>query len=80
MGLPVLGGLIVTSLLLAACATPLDRGEELYRQGDLRGALEVWSDAEYDPRIEKRINEVNEQFDRRLRRYEKRAVFYEEQE
>jgi tetratricopeptide (TPR) repeat protein len=74
------GGWIVASLLLAACASPLDRGEALYRQGDLRGALEVWSDAEYDPVIEKRINEVNEQFDRRLRRYEKRAVFYEEQE
>lgn len=34
--------LVLVLALLAGCASPLDRGEELYRAGDLRGALDTW--------------------------------------
>jgi tetratricopeptide (TPR) repeat protein len=69
---------------LVACAGPLERGEALYRQGDLRGAVEIWrsipeSSAQYAP-SRARLAEVDPEFERRLRRYEKRATFFESQE
>ncbi len=69
---------------LVACAGPLERGEALYRQGDLGGAMEVWraipeSSAQYAP-SRARLAEVDPEFERRLRRYEKRATFFESQE
>ena len=63
-----------------ACSSPLQRGEDLYRHGDLPGALQVWRAAGTDPRVEQRLAEVEVQLDTRLRRYEKRARFFEEQE
>ena len=44
---PVLAAVL---LLLTACVSDLERGEALYRQGDLPGALSVW--AEILPRSE----------------------------
>jgi tetratricopeptide (TPR) repeat protein len=73
----VLGVLLGLSL---ACARPYERGERLYRQGDLRGALEVWRGVEPDTRdyerTRARLQLVGEEFDRLLRRYEKRAAFF----
>jgi tetratricopeptide (TPR) repeat protein len=73
---------LVLPLLLAAtllaCASPYERGERMYRQGDLRGALLEWRAAPRpDPRIERRLAEVEGEFERLLRRYEKRAQFFE---
>ena len=70
---------VVACLVAIACASPLERGEDLYRQGDLPGALRVWRAADADPRVEQRLSEVEGQLEQRLRRYEKRARFFEEQ-
>lgn len=62
-----------------ACASDLDRGEHLYRQGDLRGALGAWrssrSTGATDATLEARITDVEKEFRTLLRRYDKRALF-----
>jgi tetratricopeptide (TPR) repeat protein len=67
--------------VLGACVSPLERGEQFYRQGDVRGAIELWRTVEESHRdyeqIRERLNVVEEQFDRTLKRYEKRALFFE---
>lgn len=67
-------------LWIVACATPLERGERLYRQGDLPGALEEWRGAPEDPAAAARLTQVVDELERRLRRYEKQARFFEEEE
>lgn len=66
--------------LALACAGPYERGERLYRQGDLHGALEVWRGVEPDSgdyeRARARLQVVGEEFELLLRRYEKRAAFF----
>jgi tetratricopeptide (TPR) repeat protein len=51
---------------LWGCATPLDQGEEIYRAGDRRGALEFWRTVPADdPRYAEtqlRIDEVEAEF------------------
>jgi len=76
-----LGALLLAAGLLAACATALERGEALYRQGDVMGALGVWrevpeSSGEYAD-VQARLQAVESEFDRLRRRYEKRAAFFE---
>jgi tetratricopeptide (TPR) repeat protein len=48
-------GFAITALAIAGCASPLgEQGEQLYRAGDLRGALESWRASDDDdlaPRI-----------------------------
>jgi tetratricopeptide (TPR) repeat protein len=65
------------------CASPYDRGETLYRQGDLRGAVEVWRGVEpghrdYE-RSHVRVETIETELARQLRRYEKRAAFFEKE-
>ena len=67
--------------LLLACAGPLERGERLYRQGDLAGARQIWrgvpeSDGEH-AEVQKRLEVVDAEFERALLRYEKQAAFFE---
>jgi tetratricopeptide (TPR) repeat protein len=66
-----------------ACTTPLELGERRYRAGDSRGALEIWRDvrpdATYYPRVRRRIDAVESEFQQLVVRYEKRAVYYEGQ-
>lgn len=78
--------LVIAALLgcatgLLACATPLERGESLYRQGDVRGALEVWSSVPEDSSdyeaVRSRRDVVAAELDRLLLRYEKQAEFFE---
>ncbi len=69
---------------LAACASPVDRGESLYRQGDLRGALEIWravpeSSSDYAA-CRARLLQADAEYALQRRRYEKRATFFESQE
>ena len=76
---PVSTGVCLAVLL--ACAGPLQRGESLYRQGDLAGAREVWGTIPPGPgqyrEARKRLELANAEFDRALLRYEKQAQFFE---
>jgi tetratricopeptide (TPR) repeat protein len=79
-----LAGLPALALAAAlGCTSTYDRGEALYRQGDLRGALEIWngigpSDGAY-PRVADRAEVVRSELDRSFRLYEKRGRFYEDE-
>jgi tetratricopeptide (TPR) repeat protein len=71
-------------LLVAGCASLYERGDDMYRQGDLRGALLTWrqispGDRDHE-RAAEHIKTAEEEFERLLRRYEKRAQFYEKQD
>jgi tetratricopeptide (TPR) repeat protein len=69
------------ALVIAACATPLEVGERLYREGDRLGALEVWrAAAEEDPghpAIQERITAVEEESEQLVVRYKKRGSDFE---
>jgi len=74
---------VLLAVALLACATPLDRGERLYREGDRLGALAAWrsvpeGDGEH-ARARERIAEVEEEFDRLVERYKSRARWLERQ-
>ncbi len=67
--------------LLIGCASDLERGEALYRQGDLPGALSVWEhiaapDEDYEE-SRSRADVVSAELTQMLKRYEKRALFFE---
>lgn len=69
---------------LVGCATPLQMGERLYREGDRLGALETWraipqGSPEYRSARE-RITAVEEEFQQLVVRYKKRASYFEERE
>ena len=64
-----------------ACAQAYDRGEKLYSQGDVAGALSVWrsipeTSREY-PRAHARLETLEAELASSLQRYEKRAQFFE---
>jgi tetratricopeptide (TPR) repeat protein len=69
------------ALAVAGCATTLESGERLYREGDRLGALEVWRAASEDdpahPQIAARIAVVEEEFTQLVVRYKKRASYFE---
>lgn len=72
----------VALLGLWGCATtPLEQGERLYREGDRRGALEVWRAAPVDddhyPEIARRIEEVESEFTGLVRGYKESAAALE---
>jgi tetratricopeptide (TPR) repeat protein len=71
-------------LLVAACTTPLQRGEKLYREGDRVGALDVWrhippTSLQYEP-ARQRIAEVEDEFHQLEVRYKQRARYFERNE
>jgi len=64
-------------LLGIGCASPLDQGEDRYREGDRRGALEIWrsvppDDREHDA-VTARIAAVEEEFERLVVGYKRDA-------
>jgi tetratricopeptide (TPR) repeat protein len=71
-------------LLLAACASPLERGERLYREGDPLRALETWRATPEDhadhARVQERIAVVEREYERLVTRYKRRAAYYEERD
>jgi len=71
---------VVSAVLLSGCASPIERGESLYRQGDLRGAVELWKSVPEGNRghddAQARLKAAEEEFERTLRRYEMRGHFY----
>jgi len=74
---------LLGAALAAACTTPLELGERRYREGDQLAALEIWRSvppsATYYPRVRRRIDAVETEFQQLVVRYEKRAVYYEKQ-
>ena len=77
-GLARLCALLVLAL---GCAQAYDRGERLYSQGDVAGALAVWrsipeTSGEY-PRAHARLETIEAELASSLQRYEKRAQFFE---
>ncbi len=75
----LLGALCAGGLL--ACTTPGHIGERRYREGDRQGALATWrqvseSSHEYEA-VQRRIADVENEFEQLVVRYEKRAAYYE---
>jgi len=75
---------LFVALVLASCTTPLERGEQLYREGDRLGALEVWRQVPPDSlqheAARKRIAEVEDEFHQLVVRYKQRARYFERKE
>jgi tetratricopeptide (TPR) repeat protein len=73
--------LAVAVLAFSACASPYERGERLYRQGDPGGAIAEWRavpESHHDyGRTYARLELVQAELERALDRYEKRAEFFE---
>ena len=65
-------------LVLWGCATPLEQGESRYREGDARGALEIWRavppDDEQGPEVAERISQVESEFAELAQGYLKSAA------
>ena len=72
------------ALLLAACTTPLELGERRYREGDRIAALEIWravpEDSGDHARVQKRIGEVEAEFERLVVQYKQRARYFEQRD
>ena len=76
----------LSALVLIAslgCAGAYERGDRLYSQGDVGGALAAWRDIppsspEY-PRAHARLETIEAELASSLARYEKRAEFYEDE-
>ena len=68
-------------LLLASCTTPLEQGEQLYREGDRLGALEIWrsvpADAGNYDEARSRIGVVEADFERLVVQYKQRGRYYD---
>jgi tetratricopeptide (TPR) repeat protein len=76
-------GATLLCLALSSCASKLERGEALYRQGDVRAALAAWRAIEPGEsgysRARARLEIVEAEVERSLRRWEKQAAFFENQ-
>jgi tetratricopeptide (TPR) repeat protein len=70
--------------LAAACTTPLEIGERRYREGDRLAALESWReigpDSPYHDAAQRRIAQVEDEFEQLVVRYKKRGRYYERKE
>ena len=74
-------GLAAAALAAAACTSPVEQGERLYRDGDRLGALELWraipENARAYPSVKQRIEVVEAEFQRLVVRYKQRAHYFE---
>ncbi len=72
------------ALLAVACTTPLELGERRYREGDRIAALEIWraapEDAAEHARVQRRIAEVEAEFERLVVQYKQRARYFEQRD
>jgi tetratricopeptide (TPR) repeat protein len=75
------GPMLCAALLLAACTTPLERGEQRYQEGDRRGALALWreipGDSHQHPAAQQRIATVEDESQKLVTRYEQRGRYFE---
>jgi tetratricopeptide (TPR) repeat protein len=78
------GAALAACAVLCACATPLEEGERLYREGDRLGALETWrsvpEDAPGFARARERIAAVEPDFERLVAHHLERALAHEREE
>jgi len=69
--------LLALLAIVAGCATPLEVGERRYREGDRRGALEVWRSVTADDpqhaQVAARVAAVEEEFGRLVVGYKQNA-------
>jgi len=74
-------GLAAAALVTAACTSPVEQGERLYREGDRLGALVLWraipDNARAYPSVKQRIEVVEAEFQRLVVRYKQRARYFE---
>lgn len=67
--------------VLAACTTPLEQGERLYRNGDRLAALATWRSIDeesfYFEAAQRRIMEVEGEFQQLVVRHQQRARYFE---
>ncbi|MCP3987334.1 MAG: hypothetical protein GY723_23350 [bacterium] len=72
---------LMLTLTAVGCTTPLELGERRYREGDRRAALEAWRGIRPDAFVyeaaQRRIDEVEEEFQQLVVRYQKRGAYYE---
>jgi len=77
-------GAAAALLLGTACTTPVELGERRYREGDRLAALEIWravpEDSSDYQRAQRRIGEVEPEFERLVVRYKQRARYYEQRD
>jgi tetratricopeptide (TPR) repeat protein len=68
---------LAVPVIATGCATALDRGEQRYREGDRRGALEIWREVPADDSkhaaVAARIEMVEAELDRLVIGYEEGA-------
>ena len=71
----------VAALATAACTSPVEQGERLYREGDRLGALVLWraipENSRAYPAVKQRIEVVEAEFQRLVVRYKQRARYFE---
>ncbi len=69
------------ALVTAACTSPVEQGERLYREGDRLGALVLWraipENSRAYPAVKQRIEVVEAEFQRLVVRYKQRARYFE---
>ncbi len=69
------------ALLAAACTTPLELGERRYHEGDRLAALRIWravpADSSQHARAQRRIAEVEAEFERLVVQYKQRGRYFE---
>jgi len=74
--------LVAAGLLLAACASPLERGDRLYQQGDLRGALHAWravpEHSDDHATAQARLSELELDVEKLADRHQKRGAWFED--
>jgi tetratricopeptide (TPR) repeat protein len=71
-------------LLAVACTTPLELGERRYREGDRLAALRIWravpADSADHVRAQRRIGEVEAEFERLVVQYKQRGRYFEQRD
>jgi tetratricopeptide (TPR) repeat protein len=71
-------------LLAVACTTPLELGERRYREGDRLAALRIWravpADSSDHARAQRRIAEVEAEFERLVVQYKQRGRYFEQRD
>ncbi len=75
---------LALALTVAGCTTPLELGERRYREGDRLAALEIWRGIRGDSfsyeAAQRRIGEVEEEFQQLVVRYRKRGAYYQDRD
>jgi tetratricopeptide (TPR) repeat protein len=84
LGFASLAALAGALLLVAACTTPLELGERRYQEGDRLAALRIWravpQDSSEYARAQRRIADVESEFERLVVQYKQRGRYFEQRD